>query len=435
MVTYFSKRKNAKGEKPMPSLRKREVLLAEGRKSEIEVVDYIAEGGQGEVYRVRYAGGDYALKWYKRPVPSPAFYANLANNVAKGPPNQNFLWPKCLTEIAKGSFGYLMDLRPSRYRGYADFLLNRAKFRSWVVMLGAAMNVVESFRILHSRGYSYQDLNEGGFFMDPKSGGVLICDNDNVAPFGENLGVKGTPRYMAPEVVLNESPPNTHSDRFSLAVVLFRLFYVDHPLEGRYTITFPLTDGIGARLFGERPLFVYDLNDDRNRPDPAAQPNVIYRWALYPPDLAAAFTIAFTNGLKNIDARLTETQWMEVLVKVRGMLVRLNGREQFVNAYAPDDLPSGCYALETPNYTVALGPDTNLYLCHTDKRSVDHESVSGTVKESRMSKERLALFNKSGQIWRIRELEGAEHTIEPEGYAQVERGLTIDFGNAVGRVR
>ena len=30
-------------------------------------------------------------------------------------------------------------------------------------------------------GYSYQDLNDGNFFINPQSGDVLICDNDNVA--------------------------------------------------------------------------------------------------------------------------------------------------------------------------------------------------------------------------------------------------------------
>mgnify|MGYP000901015762 FL=1 len=31
----------------------------------IIILDYIAEGGQGEVYKVDYKGQKYALKWYK----------------------------------------------------------------------------------------------------------------------------------------------------------------------------------------------------------------------------------------------------------------------------------------------------------------------------------------------------------------------------------
>lgn len=32
----------------------------------------------------------------------------------------------------------------------------------------------------------------------------MICDNDNVAPYGENLGIAGKCRYMAPEVVIGK---------------------------------------------------------------------------------------------------------------------------------------------------------------------------------------------------------------------------------------
>lgn len=38
--------------------------------------------------------------------------------------------------------------------------------------------------MLHRHGYSYQDLNDGNFFINPESGDVLICDNDNVMPQG-----------------------------------------------------------------------------------------------------------------------------------------------------------------------------------------------------------------------------------------------------------
>ena len=79
------------------------------------------------------------------------------------------------------------------------------------------MNIVTAFRILHNRGYSYQDLNDKNFFVNPQTGDVKIADNDNVAPFGKNMGIMGKPRYIAPEVVVGENLPNTASDRYSLA--------------------------------------------------------------------------------------------------------------------------------------------------------------------------------------------------------------------------
>ena len=301
-------------------------------------------------------------------------------------------------------------------------------------MFKAALNIVESYFKLHSIGYSYQDLNEGSFFINPSNGDVLICDNDNVAPFGVNLGVRGIPKYMAPEVVLNQSYPNTHTDRFSLAIILFRLFYIDHPLEGQYTIQFPLTDAIGARLFGENPVFVYDPNNPSNRPVPEAQPNVIERWHMFPPDLNAAFTKAFTAGLKDINSRITELQWREVLVKARGMLVCIDGKEQFVNAYQPNSLPKGCRLLHTEEQIIALAPNSVLYPCQIDKFSTDYLSPAALVRASNSNSNIYGLGNLTSQDWSITVPGKGVTTIQPKGFAPLIPGVIIDFGNVKGKV-
>lgn len=418
----------------MATLKNGETIPLLGSGQNAKILNYIAEGGQGEVYKVAYNGGEYALKWYSKIVPTDAFYANLAHNIKVGAPEEYFLWPQAITEKVKGRFGYIMRLRPSCYKEYGEFLLGDARFKSWDLLFKAALNIVESYFALHSMGYSYQDLNEGSFFINPDDGDVLICDNDNVAPFGENLGVKGMPKYMAPEVVLNKTRPNTHTDRFSLAIILFRLFYIDHPLEGRYTIQFPLTDAIGAQLFGERPVFIYDPNNDINRPDPEAHPNVIKRWPMFPPDLTAAFTKAFTKGLKDINSRITEQQWREVLIKARGMLVKLDGKEQFVNAYKPETVPKECRLLRTEEQVIALAPDSILYKCQVDRISTDYKTPAAMVKASTSNKAVYGLGNLTDKEW-ICTLPGKNPVpIKPKAFAPLIPGTTVDFGNIKGKV-
>lgn len=109
-----------------------------------------------------------------------------------------------------------MDLRPGNYREFSEFLLAKVHFESLSAAVNAALNITNGFRELHRNGFSYQDLNDGNFFIDPSDGDVLICDNDNVAPYGESLGIAGKARYMAPEVVRNMTRPNVMTDRFSL---------------------------------------------------------------------------------------------------------------------------------------------------------------------------------------------------------------------------
>lgn len=418
----------------MATLRTGETIPLLGNGQSVKILNYIAEGGQGEVYKVTFNGSEYALKWYSKIIPTDAFYTNLAHNIKIGAPEEYFLWPQAITEKVKGRFGYIMRLRPPCYKEYGEFLLGDARFKSWDLLFKAALNIVESYFALHSMGYSYQDLNEGSFFINPDDGDVLICDNDNVAPFGENLGMRGMPKYMAPEVVLNKTCPNTHTDRFSLAIILFRLFYIDHPLEGRYTIHFPLTDAIGAQLFGERPIFIYDPNNEINRPDPEAHSNVIKRWPMFPPDLTAAFTKAFTKGLKDINSRITEQQWREVLIKARGMLVRLDGKEQFVNAYKPETVPRGCRLLRTEEQVIALAPESVLYNCQVDRISTDYKTPAGLVRASTSDKSIYGLGNLTDKEW-ICTLPGKTPVkVKSKGFAPLIPGTTVDFGNIKGKV-
>ena len=174
-----------RGRTVLPTLKNGELIPILNSSRKARILNYIAEGGQGEVYRVSYNDQEYALKWYSKIPMSDAFYNNLAHNVKMGKPNDNFLWAVALTQKVKNKFGYIMPLRPSNYREYGEFLLGDVRFRSWDMLFKAALNLAESFRILHSRGYSYQDLNEGSFFIDPDTGNVLICDNDNVKFNGE----------------------------------------------------------------------------------------------------------------------------------------------------------------------------------------------------------------------------------------------------------
>lgn len=199
----------------------------------------LGRGGQGIVYLVNLSGEKKALKWYLN-APNDKFYKNLEHNVMNGAPGGSsaFLWPEYLTQKQNGSYGYVMKLRPQNYYEFGNFLLAKKSFRSYTAMLAAAMKICNGFMMLHRFGYSYQDLNDGNFFIDPNTGDVLICDNDNVMPQGEKSGIMGKARYMAPEIVAG-GVPDKYSDRFSLSVILFMLFYANHPFEGAKVVACP----------------------------------------------------------------------------------------------------------------------------------------------------------------------------------------------------
>lgn len=224
---------------------------------EAEVIDELGRGGQGIVYKCRYNGNLYALKWYHKVNKNQdVFYENLKRNIEQGEPNESFLWPLFLTKKRNNHYGYLMNLRPDGYYDLSEFLLAKQKFESVDVMLISALKIIKAFRKLILKGLSYQDLNDGNFFINPKTGDVLICDNDNVIESGKNLGISGKMRYMAPEVVLG-GKPNKESDLFSMSVILFLLFFKNHPFEGKKVLSSPgLTEKLERKYFGSEILFI-----------------------------------------------------------------------------------------------------------------------------------------------------------------------------------
>ena len=296
----------------------------------VTVKSKIGEGGQGCVYKVDYNGKDYAMKWYLhrylRSLKSvDKFYNNLASNIASGSPSQKFLWMKAVATTGKHSkgFGYVMDLRPDNYAEFTKFVKAKEFFANTSAVINAAINIVEAFMCLHRKGYSYQDLSPGNFFIDKNTGDVLICDNDNVAPNNKNLGVSGTPGYIAPEVLLGQARPSASTDLFSLSVILFELFFLSHPLNGAKCCKYPcLTPKVEKELYAQNPVFVCSKTDTSNAPVRGTCSNLINLWPTYPTYLHDAFQDAFSNtALKNGINRLTERDWTKVLYKLQDDVV------------------------------------------------------------------------------------------------------------------
>ena len=291
----------------------------------IRVEKFLAEGGQGRVYIADYEGQKKAFKWYKKGslgANPNAFYENIKQNVIRRTPSPEFLWPIDITEWEDGTFGYIMDLRPDGYYEVTEYMLCHVRFRSFRTIIDAAISIVSAFRILHNKGYSYQDLNDGNFFINPKNGKVLICDNDNVVPDGTETGIIGKPRYMAPEIVLGKSKPNSLSDRFSMSLILYILFCLNHPLEGKRYLVPGLTSTKKKKLYGSEPLFIMDPDDNSNGPHPVIHKNSINVWSCLPDYMQRIFLTAFSQkAFQKPSARPREIDWLKVLTRFRSEIV------------------------------------------------------------------------------------------------------------------
>ncbi|AEF86141.1 conserved hypothetical protein [Treponema primitia ZAS-2] len=414
----------------------------------VKVGEKLGEGGQGAVYRVSYDGKPKALKWYfSGRISSPKkFYENLENNIKKGAPNAAFLWPLDITEpgagaVNSGTFGYIMDLRPEGYKDFSRFLLAKEKFASLTALTNTALQIVEAFRELHNSGYSYQDLNDGNFFVNPKTGDVLICDNDNVAEYGKNLGIAGKCRYIAPEIVLGKALPSVHTDKFSLAVVLFLLLMYNHPLEGKKAFPPCMTEALERKIYGEEPVFIFDSEDDSNAPLPEINNNAIKRWPLYPAYIREKFCEAFSKkALGDPSFRVIEKDWLKVFIRLRSEIYKCDicGNVFFADpvksTYCPDCRTEHLFQrhIELPKWDIAVHKRTRLYACHTELDSDDFKTLTAeiTVNESGG----FELKNLSKKTWLVIDAKGKQVSRGMNKTVPMEKGTQIVFGNVTAAI-
>lgn len=391
------------------------------------IVKELGRGGQGIVYLVEVCGEKKALKWYLN-APDDKFYRNLEHNIASGAPSDAFLWPEYLTEKQQGSYGYIMKLRPQNYYEFGNFLLAKVSFKSFTAMLSAAMRICDGFMMLHRFGYSYQDLNDGNFFIDPQTGDALICDNDNVMPQGEKSGIMGKARYMAPEIVAG-GIPNKYSDRFSLSVILFMLFYANHPFEGAKVVACPcMTESFEKRFYGSEALFIYDPTDKSNLPVRGIHQNVIRRWPAFPQLLCDTFIEEFSKEkLQNPSTRMIEQNWKKIISTVRDSLVVCHhcAEETFVNVSNITDKCMNCgkdvdlsKRLIVNNRSLPLINKTAIY--------IDEDNTPDGVVTTD-SNGFMLIKNVSTETWTVETPSGKIKTVAPNEILPVKEGLKITF--------
>lgn len=397
------------------------------------VVRLIGEGGQGTVYEVAVDGEatNSALKWYFPHTGTEHQRRAIEGLIRRGAPNSRFLWPTEVVESeALPAFGYLMPLRPEGHAALSSLLKGRLAVRS-VVRTTLCRELARSFLNLHSQGLCYRDISFGNIFLDPDSGRPLICDNDNVAiDNGSPSPVLGTRKFMAPEIVRGEAHPSTVTDLWSLAVLLFYILVVGHPLLGRREQAFACWDEAAElAMFGHDPVFVFDPDDDSNRPDPVHDPGVASNWRRLPADVRQLFVKAFSTGVHDpINGRVAESVWQRSMARLEDSLAlcRRCGAELF---HDPADTQPSCWACRSPvappmrlvfpgGRWVALSDRTRIWDHHVARLpnyEFEHPVAEVTEHPAREG------------VWGLRNLGSSSwHAIPPEGgYVEVQPGRSF----------
>lgn len=369
----------------------------------------LGEGSQGRVFEIESVsrpGQKLALKWYSQTQYADHQLRCLRKLVERGAPSANFIWPIELIMGDSGDFGYTMELMPERAVGLSTVMRGQLDI-SPSLAVRIALNLAHSFLLLHSEGLCYRDISFGNVLLDPHTSEVLICDNDNVGVDGESVSVVlGTRRFMAPEIVRGEARPSTETDLHSLAVLIFYILMVHHPLIGRRELEYPCLNEVSEHdLFGRSPLFIFDPVNDGNAPDPYEHAGVLANWNLHPAPIRRLFLAAFTEGLHDPSKRVRESVWRAELAALLDSVSACGecGAENFISEQAPTCWLCGVKAevppsLQFGNRKVLLGSHARIYRHHLARNYDFSEAVGEVVKHP--SLDRWGLTNLSTDSWR-----------------------------------
>ena len=439
------------------------VRLSARRLGSVIVGRWLGEGFQGAVFEAQCGNKKYALKWFHPPdTPQPhrAYEeqrealiggGHESGLIEHGPPDGRFLWPLDYVEDSDGHFGYLMKLRPSGYHSADELINGLVRFPrsgSYRRKISACLDLVDCFRVLHADGLLYADVNLGGAFFNFETGNALICDNDNVRPNGTHSDLASI-AFAAPEVLRGENHLTIRTDEHSLAVLLYLFFVRHHPLLGARDARAQAFNQEWERVvYGKDPRFMFDPQDETNRPLPGIHDVALTNWSRLPNFFRAAFLKSFTTGLHAPNERLSDTQWGRLLSRLRDSLYECGhcSKETFYDRTTVqggttrlkcvwcgrnNPLPSRI-RVGARNDVVMLSRYSHLYLHHFKGNSNFKRAVADIVAGP--SRGNLGLRNLTDKKWTYKSEGEPPREVPPGGVLPLDSRVDVHFGGAKGLI-
>ena len=322
-------------------------LVVSGLYDSYRVERFIASGSQGSVYEISAGGKRYALKWYQNG--NDNLKNHFRNLIQSGAPklsgagfDERFVWPLDLVSYS-GGFGYVMKLiEQGKYVNLFEIINIDKNYPSNEILCKICINMADAFNNLHADGFCYKDLSHNNILMDIKTGDILIVDVDNVCVSGESGEIAGTPKFMAPEVVLGKEP-DRESDKFSLAAIYFYLFLGHNPLEGKLRDDYCRKYGVLDQksfeyIYGNNATFCFNSKDNSNNLNESNEYSfIVKRWNCNIPEkMKKKFEQTFVAGIsyKKRSLRTTDREWKNLFSEMKNSISKCKncGNEYFEGA-------------------------------------------------------------------------------------------------------
>ena len=386
--------------------------------------------GIKDSYLVELNGNAYVMRWFTGGKPRIKLDAFKTDD--------SFLVPFLLTKKNNSGFGCLYEngrfskdmftlgdyISASGNRRDSNGYFIEAEFEDCAAAISAAEKTLTAIGKIMSAGRHLSFFDPDSILFDPKGDTVLI----DIVGLLKASSLRKSYGFIRPDV-LGGSDANRQSDIFLAAALVYRILTKCNPFEGKRTVEdLSLSEESERRAFIESPMFVFDPDNDSNRPV-----RIVHQWAL---DMWPRLSKKLRDNLTCV---LTGRGQTVSLKELTSNLVRYEMGACHCGTYVDVNNPGyslyKCPECGLNNLSVVSGDDGFIV---TDGRvlpecvfDTDSDNPMGGVLQFRQGKKdpsKYALFNISDRV--LGTLSDGEQTELNIGNGAVLKvGLHIDLGN------
>ena len=299
-----------------------------------------------------------------------------------------------------------------------ELLRTDRRFRSFRIAVDAAIRLTAAAdRFCREGGGRLQD---GEVLVHPEKGRVRIEES---AKASRDLDAIPDP---------GSAEEGTSGDRYALAVLISRfLAGGTHPMAGRRSVRPVLTREMKRELFQENPLFMFDPDNDDNRPDPKLHQEAIALWMILPDWMKDMFLQVFSaRGLKEPEGRPSEMAWAKALIRFQNRMLPCRcgnvlfdtGEDEYKCDRCGREITIG-YRIETGTEQIPAVVGNRLYhLPAEDGSSWDPDPIARLVGPADEGK-RTGIQNISGKPWEAITTKGEIRAVDADEVVPVKGGI------------
>lgn len=346
---------------------------------------------------------------------------------------KSILKPSTIMENESG-FGYIRN-SITNYYPLSEIIENKVKFNKVDTILKCVNNIVEIFRSLEPLPLAMYNFKESDVLVDIDNGNIIMDITQMCCFKGDQVELLDY-EYNAPEVVKDKTFSQS-SLQYTLSVVLFKLFYKSHPLEGNEMIKNSLL-APNKHYYSDKAEYVLKPNT-LNYPVRGVHYNLLGLREAYPRELLENFNDIFIDNLFNTEKRLDYSDLLNRIAKLKffvvncdcgfsGFINQLNKNEEIFICKRCGKIHGYLYFMKS-GLSVPINEDTRIYKSFVDGRHDEYENdLMGIIISNKINTNLLGIKNTSTLKWNCELANGDLRIINPQETVPLLNGSIIDMG-------